>query len=136
MNFNKNKNNNKLVLTTFITELTNFIELLCNLLPQSKELQQNKTYFISCKKMNPRAILLSWHTDIADNFKKPIEEGNILFFAKHDYKNDPYLKEYSSFIIQMFENLKINIEKLKEDDKTTSMTYIQNLSKISELYIL
>ena len=40
MNFNKNKNNNKLVLTTFITELTNFIELLCNLLPQSKELQQ------------------------------------------------------------------------------------------------
>ena len=131
-----NKNNNKLVLTTFITELTNFIDLLCKLLPESKEIKQNKTYYISCKKMNPRAILLSWQTDIAEHFKKSIADGDITFFAKHDYKNDPYLKEYSSFIIQMFENIKINIEKLKEDDKTTSMTYIQNLSKISQLYIL
>ena len=134
MNFNKN--NNKLVLNTFITELTNFIDLLCNLLPESKELLQNKTYYISCKKMNPRAILLSWRTDITEHFKKPVADGDISFFTKHDYKNDPYLKEYSSFIIQMFENLKINIEKLKDDDKKTSMTYIQNLSKISQLYIL
>ena len=130
------KNNNKLVLKTFISELTNFIDMLCNLLPQSKELQQNKTYYISCKKMNPRAILISWHTDIAEHFKKQIEEGDILFFAKHDYKNDPYLKEYSSFIIQMFENLKINIEKLSDEHKQTAITYIQNLSKISKLYIL
>ena len=34
------KNNNKIVLKTFISELTNFIDMLCNLLPQSKELQQ------------------------------------------------------------------------------------------------
>ena len=86
--------------------------------------------------MNPRAILISWQTDIAEHFKKKIKEGDILFFAKHDYKNDPYLKEYSSFIIQMFENLKINIEKLSDEHKQTAITYIQNLSKISKLYIL
>jgi hypothetical protein len=133
---NSNKSNNKLVINTFIGELTNFIELLCTLLPESKEIQQNKTYFLTCKKVNPRAIILSWQTDVAEHFKKPIAEGDIYFFANHDYQNDTTLKDYSSFIVKMFENLKQNIEKLKEDDKQTSITYIQNLSKISKLYIL
>ena len=128
--------NNKLVLTTFITELTNFIDLLCTLLPESKEIQQNKTYYISCKKVNPRAIIISWQTDVADLFKEPIEQRNLQFFADHDYQNDPYLKEYSSFIVKMFENLKHNLVKLQDKDKEITMTYIQNISKISKLYII
>ena len=36
----------------------------------------------------------------------------------------------------MFENLKNNINLLKDEDKQTSITYIQNLSKISKLYII
>ena len=128
--------NNKLVLTTFIGEVSNFVNLLCSLLPDSKELEQNKTYFISCKKMNPRAMILTWQTDIAEHFKKPIQDGDLSFFVNHDYQNDPYLKDYSSFIVKMFENLKHNINKLKEEDKLTCMTYIQNLSKISKLYIV
>ena len=127
--------NNKLVLNTFLGELTNFIDLLCNLLPESKEVQQNKTYFISCKKVNPRAIIISWHTDVAEYFKKPIEEGDIVFFASHDYKNDPNLKSYSPFILKMLENLKHNVVNLKEHDRETAMKYIQNISKISKLYI-
>ena len=128
--------NNKLVLTTFIGEVSNFVNLLCTLIPDSKEIEQNKTYYISCKKVNPRAIIISWQTDIARHFKKPIQDGDISFFVKHDYQNDAYLKDYSSFIVKMFENLKLNIDKLSEPDKQTCMTYIQNLSKISELYIV
>ena len=75
--------NNKLVLTTFIGEVSNFVNLLCTLIPESKELEQNKTYFISCKKMNPRAMILSWQTDIAEHFKKPIQEGDLSFFVNH-----------------------------------------------------
>ena len=131
-----NSNNNKLVLSTFISELTNFIELLCNLLPGSKEIQQNKTYFLTTKKVNPRAVLLSWKTDIADHFKEPIENSDLSFFVTHDYRNDSYFKEYSSFIVTMFENMKSNINKLDEANKETTMNYIQNLSKISNLYIV
>jgi hypothetical protein len=131
-----NSTNNKLVINTFIGELTNFIELLCTLIPDSKEIQQNKTYFLTCKKLNPRAIILSWQTDVAEHFKKPIAEGDIYFFANHDYQNDANLIEYSSFIVKMFENLKKNIKKLNDEDKLTTITYIQNISKISKLYIL
>tara|TARA_B100001758_G_scaffold171495_2_gene148402 strand:- start:7694 stop:8098 length:405 start_codon:yes stop_codon:yes gene_type:complete len=130
-----NKNNNKLVLTTFITELSNFIELLTTLLPDSKEIEQNKTYFISCKKMNPRAIIISWKTDIADHFKTQIENNDINFFANHNFQNDVFFKDYSSFIVKMLENLKHNINNLNNDNKTITMKYIQNLSKISNLYI-
>ena len=128
--------NNKLVLSTFINELTNFIDLLCCLVPDSKEIQQNKTYYISCKKVNPRAIIISWQTDVAEHFKEPIEQRNLQFFVEHDYQNDPYLKEYSSFIVKMFENLKHNLVKLQDKDKEITMTYIQNISKISKLYII
>lgn len=130
------KSNNKLVMNTFISELTNFIELLCTLLPESNEIQQNKTYFVTCKKVNPRAIIVSWRIDVAEHFKQPIEEGNIDFFATHDYQNDLNFKDYSNFIVKMFENLKNNINLLKDEDKQTSITYIQNLSKISKLYII
>jgi len=130
-----NKNNNKLVLTTFITELSNFIELLTTLLPDSKEIEQNKTYFISCKKMNPRAIIISWKTDIADHFKTQIKNNDINFFANHNFQNDVFFKDYSSFIVKMLENLKHNINNLNNDNKTITMKYIQNLSKISNLYI-
>ena len=133
---NSDKSNNKLVMNTFISELTNFIELLCTLLPKSKEIQQNKTYFVTCKKLNPRAIIVSWRIDVAEHFKKPIEEGNIDFFATHDYENDLNFKDYSNFIVKMFENLKNNINLLKDEHKQTSITYIQNLSKISKLYII
>lgn len=131
-----NSNNNKLVLSTFISELTNFIELLCTLLPNSKEIQQNKTYFLTTKKVNPRAILLSWRSDIAEHFKDPIDSRDLSFFVTHDYRNDSYFKDYSSFIVTMFENMKTNISKLDDANKETTMNYLQNLSKISNLYIV
>jgi hypothetical protein len=133
---NSDKSNNKLVMNTFISELTNFIELLCTLLPNSKEIQQNKTYFVTCKKVNPRAIIISWRIDVAEHFKQAIEDGDIDFFATHDYENDLNFKDYSNFIVKMFENLKNNIKLLNDENKKTSITYIQNLSKISKLYII
>ena len=125
---------NKLVLATFLDELSNFIDLVCSLLPTNKEMESNKAYFITCKKVNPRIVLISWYSDIACLFGKEVENGDLTFFATHDYMNDDRLKSYSTFIVKLFENMKSNILGLKQTDKDLIMQYIQNISKISSLY--
>lgn len=125
---------NKLVLKTFLEELSNFIDLLCSNLPPSKEMDRNKAYFISCKKINPRIILFTWESDIATRFHSEIERGDLQFFATHDYINDDHLKSHTPLIINLFENLKSNILLLDKEVQDTIIRYIQNISKISKLY--
>ena len=89
------------------------------------------------KKANPRSVVLLWKQHITDKYKDEIYNGNIRYFLIKDYKSDiggSITVDNEDTILEAINRLRNPIQNMGEDNQKKAMKYIQNLTKISELY--
>ena len=123
-----------IVLKAFNEHLVDFINDIIRVFPENKSLKVTKTALETWKRINPKSIVDIWKTCITDKYKQEISSGDYKFFIKKDYKEDIFGCENMSDILIAIEQLRDPISQMSDENQKKSIKYIQNLTKLSELY--
>jgi hypothetical protein len=126
--------NNSLVLNTFIKQLDECLEDISNTYNTDNRFVKCKLYFDTIKKSNPKILITLWKKKIMEPYKEQIFANDVTFFLTKDYKGDVN-ENYNEAIDNAIDDLRNVIRGMSQENISTSMKYIQNLCKLSELYI-
>ncbi len=85
--------------------------------------------------MRSTAIIKAWHKWVYLPYISIIEKGDITFFFDKDYSSDlAHLKNANS-IMSIIDSLREPIKLMGDINKSHSMKYIQNLCRLSVMYV-
>jgi len=126
--------NKRDILTGFNNHLNEFFNDVVTIFPDNLDIKVAQTSLGTMRKANPRLIIAIWQEHIVNKYEKEISEGNIKFFIDKDYKNDLESTDNASTILDKIDALKEPIRNMGEDNLNKTVTYIQNLTKLSILY--
>jgi hypothetical protein len=124
--------NHPLVLSTFISQLDECLEDISKVYSEDSRFIRCKLYLDTLKKSNPRMIITTWKTQVTDKYEDHILAGDIDFFLNKDYTQET---GYTPTMDQALQDLRKAIQSMSEENKTKSLQYIQNLCKLSKLYV-
>lgn len=124
----------KLIRRTFNDEFIKFINEVYSIFPEDRDIKKAKNALELLKKANPKLIIQIWYEYITKVYKTKIDNSDISFFLEKDYANDFSENSNSSKIMESINRLRSPIRNMGEHNQQTSMKYIQNLTKLSEVY--
>jgi hypothetical protein len=124
------------VLKAFNTHFFAFIDDIIRIFPDSQDIKNSKVAFELFKKANPTSILKAWYQFVYFPYRDVIESGYIEFFVDKDYNNDLTQMPNANEILKIIDTLREPIRQMSEVNKAHSLKYIQNLSKLSEMYTI
>lgn len=127
--------NSSTLLTAFNDHFMDFITDIQTIFPDDYDILVAKNSLITIKKANPKMIVKIWDTYVVGKYKPEIILGDIDFFINKDYSNDLNSTNSSNKIIGLIDKFREPIKNMSQADKDKSMKYIQNLTKLSELYV-
>ena len=122
------------ILKTFNEHFMDFLEDIQNVFPNDSDILTTKTALNTIKKLNPRLIIKIWNEHIVKKYKDQILKGDISFFIDKDYTEDLNDMDSSSTIVNKINKLRDPIKNMGKENQDKCMKYIQNLTKLSELY--
>jgi len=122
------------LLKTFNHHFFEFLDDILRIFPDNTDLAIARKSFETIKKANPTAIIKVWLSFVYRPYKDVIEAGNIDFFFEKDYSSDLSNLANGNEIMKVIDVMRGPIKEMSEANREHSMKYIQNLSKISDLY--
>ena len=122
------------ILRAFNTHFFEFVDDIICIFPDNKELPSSKLSFDMIKRANPTAIIKAWFKFVYIPYNTVIEQGDISFFFEKDYAGDLAHLNNSENIMSIIDSLRGPVKQMSDVNKTHSMKYIQNLSKLSFMY--
>lgn len=127
--------NSNTLLTAFNDHFMDFITDIQNIFPDDYDILVAKNALTTIKKANPKLIVKIWDTYVVGKYKSEINLGDIDFFINKDYSHDLTSTNSSNKINGLIDKFREPIKNMSQADKDKSMKYIQNLTKLSELYV-
>jgi len=122
----------KTILRAFNNHFLEFGDDLIRIFPNDYDLKTAYTFIEGLKKVNPKKIIEVWNNWILEHYKIEIDNGDFAFFENKDYTYD--LGENNGKLFTAVENFKNKCSMLDKKNKDKSMKYVQNLSKLCEIY--
>lgn len=132
------KINKSTLLVAFNKVFVEFVEDIQRVFPKDVDVLTAKNSLLLAKKTNPRMIIEFWMSLVVNKYANEIAEGNIEFFINKDYNED--IKDAgtdiseSNKIMEAIDRLRQPIKSMTEEDQTTAMKYIQQLTQVAQLY--
>jgi len=123
------------ILTAFNNQFSEFMDDIIHIFPDNKDLLTTKNMMTTLRKGNPRLLIQIWKTFIADPYSSQIEEGDITFFIDKDYGTDIQKMNDTDKIIRGIDRLRNPIKSMDKSNQNACMKYIQNMSKLSTIYL-
>ncbi len=120
-------------ITLFNNHFVEFLTDVENVFPEDVDIKTAKTSVLFLQKNNPSLLIKVWKKHVMDKYQHEIEKGNIQFFIEKDYNKDIEKTNNSEHINQIIERLRDPIASMSEDNKSKTIKYIQNLSKLANL---
>jgi len=124
------------ILKTFTTQMVEFCDDLVKVFPRDIDLKTGRRMLLNVKKINPKIIIISWG-DIFLPYKNKIEDGDIDFFLNKDYGEDMIKQELdpnNNENIIFLNSIKEKVIQMNDNNKGKSVKYIQNLTKLTNMY--
>tara|TARA_B100000767_G_C19584959_1_gene458958 strand:- start:132 stop:524 length:393 start_codon:yes stop_codon:yes gene_type:complete len=125
----------KQILSAFNDQFSEFVQDIHSVFPENNDLSTVKETLITLRKQNPRLVLLSFNEYVISQYRQQIEGGDINFFIDKDYKNDVSNVGSAKIILEKIDCLREPIRKMKTSEKSKVVKYMQNLVKLSDLYL-
>jgi len=123
------------ILSAFNNQFKEFMDDILRIFPNDKDLMTTKNMMSTLQKGNPRLLIQIWKNFIADPYVSEIEAGDIDFFINKDYKSDVSQLGDSEKIVKAIDRLREPIKNMDNENQQACMKYIQNLSKLSSMYM-
>lgn len=121
---------NSNIFRAFLNHFDEYIEDIIRVCPSNNQILKCKMYFEGIKKTNPKLLIQSWKTMVVDLYRDKIEAGDVTFFITKDYSTDTTNVSVSKGI----EDLRNTVDSLSTENKNMAMKYVQNLTKLCDLY--
>ena len=118
----------------FNNHFNDFINDICEVFPDNVRILAAKNALATIRHANPKMIIKIWINYVATPYKSQIERGDISFFLNNDYTTDFGDYVQSDNIMEYINMLRDPIRNMGQENQTKAMKYIQNLSKIAELF--
>jgi hypothetical protein len=122
-------------LRAFNKHFFDFLEDIITIYPEKKEIANAKTSFEIIKRANPTAIIKAWNKHVYNKYKDVIDAGDITFFFEKDYSKDLEKLSNAEKIMNTINSIREPISQMDDTNKGHCAKYIQNLSKLSTIYI-
>jgi len=122
------------ILTAFNEHFMEFVGDIQTVFPNDTDLLAAKNSFIAIRKMNPKLIIKTWDVFVVGQYKSVIESGDLNFFINKDYSSDLANQANSQKINEAIDRLRNPVKLMNESEQSKIMGYIQNLTKLSEMY--
>lgn len=123
------------ILKGFNDHFVEFVEDVERVFPDNNDISTAKEAFIQMRKANPRLVIKAFNEYFLNKYRTEIESGNIDFFINKDYNSDFSIVGDSDFILKKIDVLRNPVKNMNKEDQTKVIQYIQNLSKLSDIYI-
>lgn len=125
------------LLTAFNDHFMEFVNDIHEVFPDDVDILSAKNSFSMVRKMNPKLLIKSWDSLVVGKYQSAIEAGDLSFFMNKDYTHD--LQDVpnnpnAERIVSAIDRLRTPIKSMSPDNQAKIMKYIQNLTKISNLY--
>jgi tRNA A37 threonylcarbamoyladenosine dehydratase len=122
------------ILKAFNDHFVDFLNDIQSVFPNDSDIQASKTTLLAIKKINPRLIIKIWNEHIVKKYKNQILNADLSFFIDKDYSDDLNDMDDASNIANKINKLREPIKNMGKENQDKCMKYIQNLTKLSELY--
>jgi hypothetical protein len=122
------------LLRAFNNHFFEFIDDVIAIFPEKTDLLFTKTSFQTIKQANPTAIVKAWYKFVYTPYSQVIDAGDITFFFEKDYSADLEGVNNSQSIMSMIDSFRQPVREMGDVNKDHARKYIQNLSKLSNLY--
>ena len=123
------------ILTAFNDHFIEFVTDVHRVFPDDKDILVAKNAMLMIRKANPKMIISLWNECVVGKYKSEIEQGDIGFFINKDYSQDLSVSQNSDKIQQAINRLREPIKQMNTDEQGKAMKYIQNLTKLADIYI-
>ena len=124
------------VLGAFNKHFIEFVDEIESLFPNNKGIRGGKMALLTVKKINPRIILEGWKYYVVDKYKENIMSGDANLFIEKDYTEDLLSTNHPKMhvCLRHIDNIRDSVRNMGEENKTKSIKYMQNLTKLCDLY--
>lgn len=126
---------NSAILTAFNDHFVEFLDDVIRVFPDDSDILASKNSALLIRKANPRLIIQIWNSYVVGRYKDMIDAGNINFFINKDYADDLVHADNSKKIVEVIDRLRNPIKMMTPEDQAKTMKYIQNLTKLSAIYV-
>ena len=123
------------LLKLFNDHFTEFIEDVVRVFPNDNDLMIAKNSLILMKKANPKLIIHVFYNNVYLKYNDKFEENNLDYFIDKDYQEDLKESKNAESINHSINRLRNSIRLMNPEDKQKTIKYLQNLCKLSNLYI-
>jgi hypothetical protein len=123
------------ILTAFNDHFMEFVNDIISVFPNDADILTAKNSFTLIRKANPKMIIKIWHKYVVEKYEDIIESGDISFFISKDYKDDLTNADNSEKITEAIDRLRNPVKLMTPEEQQKVMKYIQNLKKLSTIYI-
>jgi hypothetical protein len=123
------------ILKAFNTHFFAFLDDIISIFPENQDIRNSKTSFEIFRKANPTSILKVWDIFIYKPYNDVIDEGKLDFFFEKNYNEDLAHLANANDIMKIIDTLRTPLKQMSDVNKAHSVKYIQNLSKLSQMYI-
>ena len=122
------------ILNAFNNHIIEFFDDVVIIFPNNTDVFLARSSLIAMRKINPKLIIKMWKEYIFDKYNDEIMKGNIDFFIKKDYADDLKYTANSNTILEKISTLRDPINQMGTENTNKTIKYIQNLSKLSNIY--
>ena len=130
----KSQTNKRQVLTAFNDHFIEFLDDVCNVFPDNKDIMSAKNALITFRKMNPKLLISVFKDSVANVYREELFNGNLDYFVEKDYSNDIFDIDNTSNILEKINKLRDPIKNMNETEQTKVLKYMNNLIKLCDIY--
>jgi hypothetical protein len=122
------------ILRAFNAHLFEFIDDIISVFPDNVDIVASRKSFDYTKRLNPTVIIKVWYTYVYLPYAEIIDSGDLEFFVNKDYSDDVSHLANSKDILTAVDSLREPIRGMSDSNKAHSLSYIQNLCRLSKAY--
>lgn len=121
----------------FNSQFQEFINDVQIVFPKDLNIKTAVFYTSKLITVNPAIIIKKWHENVAVPYMNEIRDGDFSFFLSKSYNKDVGTsQEYNSEnVIGAINLIKQKAQSMSEENKEKIIKYIQNLTKLSIMYM-
>ena len=122
------------ILKAFNNHLVELLEDVKGLFPSDINIKTALKMVGMLKKANPKMIIKGWKSYVSDRYKNEISKGDFEFFLNKNYQNDVNDVEDAGQVLQTIQLIKDKFQQMNEENRGKTIKYVQNLTKLCDLY--